>query len=58
MKETLIKKTREYSNTFPKYSRESKKGQEWCAKICYHAHKYSVETVGAREVKFAIFGAI
>ena len=58
MKETLIKKIREYSNTFPKYSGESKKGQEWCAKICYHAQKYSLETVGAGEVKFVIFGAI
>ena len=34
MKETLIKKTREYSITFPKYSGESRKGQEWCVQIC------------------------
>ena len=58
MKETLIKKTREYSITFSKYSGESRKGQEWCAWICYHTQRYSVETVEAGEVKFEIFGAI
>ena len=58
MKETLIMKTREYSITFPKYSRELRKGQEWRAQMCYHAQRYSVETVEAGEVKFAIFGAI
>ena len=47
MKETLIKKTREYSITFPKYSGESRKGQEWCAWICYQVQRYSVETVEA-----------
>ena len=36
-KETLIKKTREYSKSFPKYNGESRKGQEWCAEICYNA---------------------
>ena len=55
MKETLIKKTREYSITFPKYRGESRKVQEWCARICYHAQRYSVETVEAGEVKFVIF---
>ena len=58
MKETLFKKTREYSIKFPRYSGESRKGQEWCAWICYHAQRYSVETVEAGEVEFAIFRAI
>ena len=39
-KETIIKKTREYVNTFPKYNGESRKGQEWCARICFHAQQY------------------
>ena len=43
LKETLIKKTREYSKSFPKYNRESRKGQEWCAKICYHAKEYRMD---------------
>ena len=34
LREVLIKKSGEYSTTFPKYSIESKKGQAWCAKIC------------------------
>ena len=42
MKGTIIRKTREYVNTFPKYSGESRKGQEWCAKICFHAQQYNV----------------
>ena len=29
LKETLIKKTREYSKSFPKYNGESRKGQDW-----------------------------
>ena len=58
LKETLIKKTREYSKSFPKYNGESRKGQEWCAKICYHAREYRVYTIGAEDVKFALFGAI
>ena len=57
-KETIIKKTREYVNTFPKYNGESRKGQEWCARICFHAKQYRVETIEADEVKFAIFGAV
>ena len=36
-------------------SGESKKGQEWCAEICYHSRKYRVDT---EDVKFAIFGAV
>ena len=35
MKETIIRKTREYANTFPKYNRESRKGQEWCTKSVF-----------------------
>ena len=58
LKETLIKKTREYSKSFPKYNGESRKEQEWCAQICYHAREYRVDTIGAEDVKFAIFGAI
>ena len=40
LREILIKKTREYSKSFPKYSGESKKGPEWCAEICYHTREY------------------
>ena len=58
LRETLIRKTREYSKSFPKYNGESRKGQEWCAKICYHAREYRVDTIGAEDVKFVIFGAI
>ena len=58
LRETLIRKTREYSKSFSKYKGESRKGQEWCAKICYHAREYRVDTIGAEDVKFAIFGAI
>ena len=58
MQETLIKKDREYGRTFPKYNRESRKGQEWCARICFHAKEYNVETNAADKVKFAIYGAI
>ena len=45
LKETLIKKSREYSKSFTKYTRESRKGQEWCAKICFHAREYRVDTL-------------
>ena len=58
MQETLIKKAREYGKTFQKYNRESRKGQEWCARTCFHAKEYNVETVGADHVKFAIYEAI
>ena len=57
-RETIIRKTREYVNTFPKYRGESRKGQEWWAKICFHAQQYNVETIDANEVKFAIYGAV
>ena len=29
LSEVLIKESKDYSTTFPKYSRESKKGQAW-----------------------------
>ena len=57
-RETIIKKNREYVNTFPKYNGESRKGQEWCAQICFHAQQYNVETIEANDVKFAIYGAV
>ena len=56
--ETIIRKNREYVNTFPKFNGESRKGQEWCAQICFHAKQYRVETIPADEVKFAIFGSV
>ena len=48
MKETIIRKTREYVNTFPKCRRESRKGEEWCAKICFHAQQYNVEMIDGK----------
>ena len=58
LREVLIKKTRAYSESFPKYSGESKKGLEWCAEICYHARKYRVDKIAPEYIKFAIFGAV
>ena len=55
-RETMIRKSREYSTSFPKYSRDSKQG--WCANICYHAIDYKVKTIAAEDVKFTIYGAI
>ena len=54
LREILIKKARVYSESFPKYSGESKKEQDWCAEICYHARKYRVDTIVPKDVKFAI----
>ena len=51
LREVLIKKSREYRTTFPKYSGESKKEQAWCAKICYHARDYRADTITAEDVK-------
>ena len=45
-------------NTFPKYNRESRKGQEWCTGICFHSQQYNVETIDANEVKFVIYRAV
>ena len=47
LRETRIRKSRENSTIFPKYSGDSKKGQAWCADICYHAIDYKVETIAA-----------
>ena len=58
LREVLIKKTRVYSDSFPKYNGESKKEQECCAEICYHAGKYRVDTIAPEDMKFAIFGAV
>ena len=57
-REVLIKKNRDYLTSFPKYNGYSKKGQTWCANICYHARDYRVDTIAAEDVKFAIYGAI
>ena len=40
------------------YNGESRKGQEWCVKICFHVQQYNVETIAANEVKFAIYRAV
>ena len=58
LREILIKKTRENSKSFPKYSGESKKGQEWCAEICYHARKYRMDTIAPADIKLVIFVAV
>ena len=58
LRDILIKKTRVYSDSFPKYSGESNKGQEWCAEICYHVRKYRVDTIAPEDVKLVIFGAV
>ena len=55
LREVLIKKNRAYSESFPKYSGKSKKGQEWCGEICYHARKYRVDTIAPEDIKFTIF---
>ena len=39
-REVLIKKSRDYQTSFPKYKEVSKQGQTWCANICYHARDY------------------
>ena len=36
LRETMIRKSREFCTLFPKYSGDSKQGQAWCANICYH----------------------
>ena len=50
-REVLIKKSREYHTSFPKYNGNSKKGQTWCANICYHERDYRVDTIAAEDVK-------
>ena len=44
-REILIKKSCDYSTSFPKYNGDSKEGQTWCANICYHAIDYRVNTM-------------
>ena len=58
LRETMIRKSREYIMSFPKYSGDSKQGQAWCANICYHAIDYKVETIAAEYVKFPIYRAV
>ena len=58
LRETMIRKSREYRTLFPKYNGDSKQGQALCAAIFYHPMDYKVETISAEDVKFAIFGAI
>ena len=47
LRETMIKKSRDYHTTFPKYSGNLTQGQTWCATICYHAIDYRVDTIAA-----------
>ena len=54
---TLIKNSREYCKTFPRFNQASKQGKAWCPAICYHVLDYIGETVSAEDVKFAIYGA-
>ena len=58
LRETMIRKSREYRSSFPKYNGDSKQGRAGCAAICYHVMDYKVETLSAEDVKFDIFGAI
>ena len=55
-REILIKKSRDYCTSFPKYNGDSK--HAWCANICYHAVDYRVNTIAAEEMKFTIYRAI
>ena len=34
LREALIKKSRDYRTSFPKYNGDSKQGQTWCMNIC------------------------
>ena len=52
LREALIKKSRDYRTSFPKYNGDSKKGQTWCANICYHARDYRVDTMATEDGKF------
>ena len=58
LRETMIRKSREYIMSFPKYSGDSKQGQAWCANFCYHSIDYKVETIAAEDERFGIYGAI
>ena len=54
LREMMIRKSREYCMSFPKYNGDLMQEQAWCANICYHAMDYKVETISAEDVKFAI----
>ena len=58
LREALIKKSRDYPKSVPKYNGTSKQGKTWLANICYHAVDYRVDTIAAEDVKFAIYRAI
>ena len=55
LRETMIKKSKEYHRGFPKFNGDSKQGQAWCANICYHGLDYDVETFSDDDVKFEIY---
>ena len=54
LREALIKKSRDYHTSFPKYNGDLKQGQIWCGNFCYYAVDYRVDTIAADDVKFAI----
>ena len=58
LREGMIKMSRDYCTSFPKYNGDLKQGQTWCANICYHAVDYRVDTIAAENVKFSFYGAI
>ena len=58
LREWLIKKSRDYRTSFPKYNGNLKQGQTWCPDICYHAIGYIVDTIAVEDVKFVIYEAI
>ena len=55
LRETMIRKSREYCTLFPKYRGISKQGQAWCGNICYYTIDYKVETIAAEDTKFTIY---
>ena len=58
LRETMIRKSREYCMSFPKYNGDLKQGQVWCMNICYHQIDFMVEIITAKDIKFAIYGAL
>ena len=58
LREMMIRKSREYCLSFPKYNRDSKQGQAWCANICYHLLDYKVEIITAEDIKFKMPGHV
>ena len=49
LKETMIRKSREYYMLFQKYNRDLKQGQVWCAHICYHTIDFKVKAISAED---------